>query len=326
MKRALVGDIGGTNARFALWENNQMHAVQVYATADYTSPEQAIGAYLQAQGLSKGDLGAVCLAVAGPVSGDEFRFTNNHWRLSRQAFCQSLQVEQLLLINDFTAMALGMTRLQAHEYRTVCQGTAQAGRPAVVIGPGTGLGVGTLLGLDDGRWIALPGEGGHVDLPVGNAREAQIRQLIANDAGHVSAETVLSGGGLLRLYQAICALDGYSATLQTPAAITEAALAGEPVALAVIEQFCCFLGRVAGNNVLTLGGRGGVYIVGGIIPRFAELFLRSGFARSFAEKGCMSGYFNEVPVWLVTAEFSGLLGAGVALQQSVGAGLPRDAI
>lgn len=316
MKRALVGDIGGTNARFALWEDNRMHAVQVFATADYTSPEQAIGAYLADQGLARGELGAVCLAVAGPVDGDEFRFTNNHWRLSREAFCKTLQVEQLLLINDFTAMALGMTRLQADEYRSVCQGTPDAGRPALVIGPGTGLGVGTLLSLGDERWMALPGEGGHVDLPVGSAREAQIRQQIENEIGHVSAETVLSGGGLLRLYQAICALDGLPAPLQNPAAITDAALAGEPVALAVIEQFCRFLGRVAGNNVLTLGARGGVFIVGGIIPRFAELFLASGFGASFADKGCMSGYFKDVPVWLVTAEFSGLLGAGVALQQA----------
>ncbi|MEF9900170.1 MAG: glucokinase [Pseudomonas sp.] len=315
MKRALVGDIGGTNARFALWENNRMHSVQVFATADYTSPEQAIGAYLLAQGLVKGDLGAVCLAVAGPVSGDEFRFTNNHWRLSREAFCKTLHIEQLLLINDFSAMALGMTRLQPHECLGVCPGQAEAGRPAVVIGPGTGLGVGTLLGLDDGRWMALPGEGGHVDLPVGDAREAQIRQQIASETGHVSAETVLSGGGLLRLYQAMCALDGQAPVLQSPAAITDAALTGDALALAVIEQFCRFLGRVAGNNVLTLGGRGGVYIVGGIVPRFAELFLRSGFADSFAAKGCMSGYFNGIPVWLVTAEFSGLLGAGVALQQ-----------
>ncbi|WP_327439789.1 glucokinase [Pseudomonas donghuensis] len=316
MKRALVGDIGGTNARFALWEDNRMHAVQVFATADYTSPEQAIGAYLADHGLARGELGAVCLAVAGPVDGDEFRFTNNHWRLSRQAFCKTLQVERLLLINDFTAMALGMTRLQAGEYRTVCDGTPDAGRPALVIGPGTGLGVGTLLSLGEDRWMALPGEGGHVDLPVGNAREAQIRQQIESEIGHVSAESVLSGGGLLRLYQAICALDGQPAPLQSPAAITDAALAGEPVALAVIEQFCRFLGRVAGNDVLTLGARAGVYIVGGVIPRFAELFLRSGFGASFADKGCMSGYFKDVPVWLVTAEFSGLLGAGVALQQA----------
>ena len=117
------------------------------------------------------------------------------------------------------------------------------------------------------------------------------------------------------MYQAICALDGQAPVLQSPAAITDAALAGDALALAVIEQFCRFLGRVAGNNVLTLGGRGGVYIVGGIVPRFAELFLRSGFTESFAAKGCMSGYFKGIPVWLVTAEFSGLLGAGVALQQ-----------
>lgn len=317
MKALLVGDIGGTNARFALWRDNRLEAVQVFATADYTSPEQAIEAYLADQHISRGGLAAVCLAVAGPVEGDEFRFTNNHWRLSRTAFCQALQVQQLLLINDFTAMALGMTRLDAGEYRQVCPGQADPARPALVIGPGTGLGVGSLLRLGEQRWMALPGEGGHVDLPVGNAREAAIHQHIHRQIGHVSAETVLSGGGQVRLYQALCALDGHHPIHKTPAQITDAALANEPQALAVIEQFCRFLGRVAGNNVLTLGARGGVYIVGGVIPRFAELFLNSGFAASFADKGCMSGYFAGVPVWLVTAEFSGLLGAGVALQQAL---------
>ncbi|NBA94653.1 glucokinase [Pseudomonas sp. R5(2019)] len=316
MKLALVGDIGGTNARFALWEDDRMHSVRVFATADYTSPEQAIQAYLDGLALARGAIGSVCLSVAGPVSGDEFRFTNNHWRLSRKAFCKTLQVDELMLVNDFSAMALGMTRLQPDEYRTVCEGTPDATRPAVVIGPGTGLGVGTLLNLGHQHWLALPGEGGHVDLPVGDARESAIRHEIEKKIGHVSAETVLSGGGLLRLYQAICALDGVIPTLQSPADITEAALAGEPVALAVIDQFCRFLGRVAGNNVLTVGGRGGVYIVGGVIPRFVELFLASGFAASFADKGCMSGYFDGIPVWVVTAEFSGLVGAGVALQQA----------
>ena len=89
MKLALVGDIGGTNARFALWKDQQLDSIQVHATADYSSPEQAIGAYLKDLGLAPGSIGSVCLSVAGPVGGDEFRFTNNHWRLSRQAFCQS---------------------------------------------------------------------------------------------------------------------------------------------------------------------------------------------------------------------------------------------
>lgn len=317
MKDLLVGDIGGTNARFALWRDNQLHEVRVFATEDYTSPEQAIETYLEGLGIPRGGLAAACLAVAGPVNGDEFRFTNNHWRLSRSAFCQRLQVGQLLLINDFTAMALGMTRLRDGEFREVCAGQADPSRPALVIGPGTGLGVGSLLRLGERRWHALPGEGGHVDLPVGNAREAAIHQHIHGQIGHVSAETVLSGGGLVRLYQAMCALDGDAPKHQTPAHITDAALGGEPRARAVVEQFCRFLGRVAGNNVLTLGARGGVYIVGGVVPRFAELFLHSGFAASFADKGCMSGYFPGIPVWLVTAEFSGLLGAGVNLQQAL---------
>ncbi|WP_286916710.1 MULTISPECIES: glucokinase [Pseudomonas] len=315
MTLALIGDIGGTNARFAIWENDALHSVRVFATADYTSPEHAIGVYMADLKLQKGDIGAACLAVAGPVDGDEFRFTNSHWRLSRKAFCQTLQVGHLLLINDFTAMALGMTRLQPDEYQLVCEGEADPARPAVVIGPGTGLGVGTLIGLRNG-WMALPGEGGHVDLPVGSPREAQLRAHIEAQIGHVSAETILSGGGLLRLYQTVCEVDGHEPSCDSPAQVTEAGLAGDPVARETLEQFCRFLGRVAGNNVLTVGGRGGVYIVGGVIPRFLDIFMQSGFAQSFADKGCMSDYFKGIPVWVVTAEFSGLLGAGVALQQA----------
>lgn len=316
MKLALVGDIGGTNARFALWENDQLRAVRVLATADFACPEDAIKLYLQGLDLPLGAIGAVCLSVAGPVSGDEFRFTNNHWRLSRSAFCQTLQVDNLLLINDFSAMALGMTRLQPGDVRQVCAGQAEPLRPAVVIGPGTGLGVGTLLSLGEAQWMALPGEGGHVDLPMSNPREVLLWQHIYNEIGHVSAESVLSGSGLPRLYRAICAVDGHAPVLDSDRAITAAALAGDPIALQVLEQFSCWLGRVAGNNVLTLGARGGVYIVGGVVPRFADLFMASGFARSFADKGCMSDYLNGIPVWLVTAPYPGLMGAGVALQQA----------
>ncbi len=318
MKLALVGDIGGTNARFALWENEQLSSVCVLATADYASPEEAIKVYLKGLDLTLGAVGAVCLSVAGPVGGDEFRFTNNHWRLSRSAFCQTLLIDHLLLINDFSAMALGMTRLQPEDVRQVCPGIADPARPAVVIGPGTGLGVGTLLNLGDGQWMALPGEGGHVDLPISNPREVQLWQHIYNEIGHVSAESILSGSGLPRVYRAICAVDGHTPVIDSDRAITAAALAGEPVALQVLEQFSCWLGRVAGNNVLTVGGRGGVYIVGGVIPRFAEIFLNSGFARSFADKGCMSDYLKGIPVWLVTAPYPGLIGAGVALQQAFG--------
>lgn len=316
MSLALVGDIGGTNARFALWRDERLESVRVSATADHATVEQAIQAYMSAEGLAPGEVETICLACAGPVEVDPFRFTNNPWRISRAAFCAELQVRELLLINDFSAMALGMTRLQNDEYITVCPGVAQPQRPAVVIGAGTGLGVGTLLALPDGSWHALPGEGGHVDLPVGSAREAQIWQALHRQLGHVSAEAgALSGNGLLALYRATCAVDGQPAALQSAAQVTRAALKGEPLAVNVLELFCCLLGRVAGNNVLTLGARGGVFIAGGMVPRFADFFLASGFSRSLRDKGCMSDYFDDLPVWLVTAEYPGLMGAGVAVQQ-----------
>ena len=169
--------------------------------------------------------------------------------------------------------------------------------------------------LQDAR-LALPGEGGHVDLPIGSPREAELWQQLYRQLGHVRAEDVLSGSGLLLLYRAMCALDGHEARLSSPAEVTAAALAGDALAMAVLEQFCVWLGRAAGNNVLSLGARGGVYIVGGVVPRFAEFFLASGFAKSFSDKGCMSDYFKGIPVWLVTAPYSGLTGAGVALEQA----------
>lgn len=312
---ALVGDIGGTNARFALWRDQQVEAVRVLPTVDYPRPEDAIRAYLQDVGQSVEALQAVCLACAGPVSGDEFVFTNNHWRLSRKAFCQDLGLSDLLLINDFTAMALGMTRLRDGELIEVCPGQSEVGRARLVIGPGTGLGVATLLPLDGGAWHALPGEGGHVCLPIGTAREAALWARLHDKLGHVNAEAILSGGGLLELYRTSCAVDGESPRFTTPAEVTAAALAGDGYAAAVLEQFCVWLGRIAGDNVLTTGARGGVYIAGGIVPRFVEFFLRSGFRQSFRDKGCMSRYFDGLPVWVVTADYPGLEGAGVALQQ-----------
>ena len=162
----------------------------------------------------------------------------------------------------------------------------------------------------------MPGEGGHVDLPIGNAHEAQIFLALQQQLGHVSAESgALSGNGLLALYRASCSLEGQPAQLRNAAEITAAALAGEALPAQVLELFCCMLGRVAGNNVLTLGARGGVYIAGGMVPRFADFFLASGFSRSLREKGCMSDYFDAVPVWLVTAKYPGLMGAGVAIEQ-----------
>ena len=316
MSDALVGDIGGTNARFALWRGQRLNSVRVLRTADHACPTDAVRAYLQAIGHEVADLGVVCLACAGPVSGDEFVFTNNHWRLSRRAFRDSLGLDELLLINDFSAMALGITQVPESELVTVCEGVGDPERVRLVIGPGTGLGVAGLLPREGGGWRVLPSEGGHACLPVGNPREAALWAQFNEQYGHVSAEAVLSGNGLLALYRASCRLDAVAPRLQTPAEITAAASGGDSQAMQVLEQFCIWLGRVAGDAVLTLGARGGVYLAGGMLPRFADFFLCSDFMQSFRDKGRMTRYFDGIPVRLVTAEYPGLLGAGVALQQA----------
>lgn len=317
MSVSLVGDIGGTNARLALWHAGRLEQVRVLSTAAFDGPEQAIRSYLDTLGQHAGELDRVCLACAGPVSGDEFRFTNNHWVISRTAFCRDLGLSDLLLINDFSALALGVTCLRKDELLDVRPGVVVADCPRLVLGPGTGLGVGTLLPDTRGGWHALAGEGGHVDLPIGSEREADLWSYLHRQLGHVSAENLLSGPGLVNLYRASCALDGKTLRFDSAAEVTQAALEGDAQAIAVLEQFCTWLGRVAGNAALTLGARGGVYLAGGMLPRFAGFLVASGFLAAFQAKGEMSGYLMHIPVWLVTAEQPGLLGAGLALQRSL---------
>ena len=195
----LVGDIGGTNARFALWRGQRLESIEVLACADYPRPELAVRDYLARIGESVANIDSVCLACAGPVGAADFRFTNNHWVINRAAFREELGLDHLLLVNDFSTMAWAASRLGADELVQVRAGSAQADRARLIIGPGTGLGVGSLLPLGGGRWEVLPCEGGHVDLPVTSPRDFALWQGLQARSGHVSAERALSGTGLLAL-------------------------------------------------------------------------------------------------------------------------------
>ncbi|ENA30032.1 MULTISPECIES: glucokinase [Pseudomonas] len=319
MNLALVGDIGGTNARFALWRDQQLDAIEVMACADFERPEDAVREYLKRTGVALDDIHSVCLACAGPVGEGDFRFTNNHWVISRERFCAELGLTHLLLINDFSSMAWAVAKLDKAHCVQVREGAAHANRARLIIGPGTGLGVAGLLPIGDDRWMVLSSEGGHVDLPIGTPREFEIWKILKRQFGnHVSAERIISGNGLVNLYKASCELDGREEKCVTAAEICEMALSGDAYADEVLEQFFVWLGRVAGNAALTLGALGGVYIAGGILPRFVERFQNGAFAKAFADKGkTSSAYLQDIPAWLVTAEYPGLFGAGVALQQSL---------
>ena len=266
----LVGDIGGTHARWA-WlprAGAPLQQVQVQPCARSASLLASAREYLAAHRL--GQPRAAAIGIATPVTGDEVR--------------------------------------------AVGRGTAVAGAPIGLLGPGTGLGVSGLLPAPDGRFVTLSGEGGHVTLAATDDREAAVLALLRGRFGHVSAERVLSGGGLVNLYDALARLDGVAPRELQPADVTRAAVDGsDPHGAQAVRLFARVLGNVAGNLALTLGARGGIYIGGGIVPRLGAAFDDESFRQGFEHKGRFAGYLAAIPTWVITAATPALVGAGRAL-------------
>ena len=313
----LLGDVGGTNARFA-WQAAEGAALSDIVSlpcAAYLTLADALRAYLQQVGRPAPPWCAI--GIATPVTGDAVRMTNHHWAFSISALQAELGFERLVVINDFTALALALPELGAQELRQLGGMAAVAGAAKALIGPGTGLGVSGLLPAGEpGRWLALQGEGGHVSLAAGTAREAAVLDVLRRDLGHVSAERAVSGLGLTALHAALRELDGLAAADDlTPAEITSRAQAGSnSQCVETLDLFCAFLGSVAGNLALTLGARGGVYIGGGIVPRLGAAFDRSRFRACFEAKGRFRPYLEPIPVFVIhTAVSPALLGAARAL-------------
>jgi glucokinase len=309
----LIADIGGTNARFALaTPAGRIESEQILSGADYPDLVQAAAAYLR--GISGPRPRRAAVAVATPVTGDWIQFTNSHWSFSTEAARQALGLEQLLILNDFTALARALPLLGPNERRAVGGGTAVAEAPIGLIGPGTGLGVSGLV-WSGHHWIPLQTEGGHVTFSPTNEREWAISQILRRRFGHVSPERLLAGPGWVEVYAALAELDGRKPEAITPGEITRRALAGTcPHCLEVQELFCAALGTAAGNLAITLGARGGVYIGGGIVPRLGDFFDRSAFRARFEAKGRFSDYLAAIPTWVITANNPALRGAAAALE------------
>ncbi len=312
----LLGDIGGTHARWA-WQANAgavLEDVMVLADASCESLYASAMAYLERSGHARPR--AAGIGIATVVGGDEVRMTNHPWSFSIAELKRSLGVERCLVINDFTALAMSLPALQASDLRAIGGGAAVAGAAIGLLGPGTGLGVSGLMPGGAGTWSALSGEGGHVTLAASSEGEATLLAWLRTRLGHVSAERVLSGAGLVNLYQAVCAIAGATTGALTPAQITAAALDGSDAqCVAAVSQFVAFLGNVAGNLALTLGARGGVYIGGGIVPRLGAAFDAALFRRHFESKGRFGDYLASIPTSLIVAPAPGLLGAARALDQ-----------
>ncbi len=310
---ALIADIGGTNARFALVDaHHQFYAERILACADFSGLTAATEAYLAEVATPRPRQAA--MAVATPVTGDSVRFTNNTWSFSTEAARQELGLERLLILNDFTALALALPLLNPDERRAVGGGVVVAEAPIGLLGAGTGLGVSGLV-WSGTRWVPLQTEGGHVTFSASGEREWAINRILQRQFGHVSPERLLSGPGLVNLYTALAEVEGWSAENLLPADISNRGLAGNcQHCVEVLNLFCGALGAVAGNLALTLGARGGVYIGGGIVPRLGEFFDRSAFRARFEAKGRFSEYLSTIPTWVITAANPALRGVAAALE------------
>ena len=311
----LLGDVGGTNARWAWQPKAGVPPQDVLVTPCATSASlyDSVANYLTVHDLPPPRYAGIGIATA--IGGDRVHMTNNTWSFSISEFKKALGLEHCLVINDFTALALSLPALGASDLRAIgTEGAALTGAPMALLGPGTGLGVSGLLPTDSGEWAALSGEGGHVTLAAANDYEAALLAFMRSRFGHVSAERVLSGPGLVNLYQAICDLNGQLAQELRPADVTSAAIAGtDRACVQTVGLFAGFLGAVAGNLALTLGSRGGVYIGGGIVPQLGGAFDSGAFRQRFEDKGRFADYLRAIPTWLITAPTPALLGVARAL-------------
>ncbi len=310
----LVADLGATNARFGLASPSGVEATRILRCADHATLAAAMAAYLAEVGPAAPPRRAA-IAVASPITGDRITMTNHPWSFSIAETRQRFGFKRLEVVNDFLAIALGLPWLTTEDVAAIGGGRPDPGQPIGVLGPGTGLGVSGLVPSSDG-WIPLSGEGGHVTMAARDDREAAILGWLRRRFPHVSAERVLSGGGLVNLHDAIAALDGREVPPRQPHEVTDAALAGTcPVCREAIARFCAMLGTVAGNLALTLGARGGVYIAGGIVPRIRPLFETSEFRHAFEDKGRLSDYVAAMPSYLVIHPVPAFLGLRALLEQ-----------
>jgi len=320
----LLADIGSTYARFALetapGEFTQMVSLRC---ADHADFHAAVSAYvadlagLPWPGGSTPPIAHAAIAIANPVEGDQVRMTNYQWQFSIDEMRQRLALDTLVVVNDFTALAMALPRLAEADVRQV--GGGQARRPSVIglLGAGTGLGVSGLIPAGEG-WIALGTEGGHVNFGPRDAREMDILRFAWQTLDHVSYERLISGPGLELIHRALAARNGVIAEPLSAPAITQAALeAGDALCLETLEVFCGLLGTAAANLAVTLGALGGVYIGGGIVPRLGEYFDRSPFRERFEDKGRFRDYVSAIPTFVITAEHATFKGVSAILDNQL---------
>lgn len=297
----LLADIGATYARFCVEQTaGRFEHVAVLACADHGGFTAIVQSYLEGLPGVRPRHGAV--AIANPIEGDWVQMTNRDWAFSIRAAQAQLQLHTLLVVNNFTALAMALPRLPVEGRRQVGGGAAQVNGVIGLLGPGTGLGVSGLIPNGD-RWVTLATEGGHASFAPTDARELRVLQFAWKTMSRVSAERMLSGPGIELIHQALAEGQPEASTRLSAAQIVESALHDlNPLCIETVKCFCGMLGTMASDLALTLGATGGIYVGGGIVPRLGELFDQSSFRERFEAKGRLTGYVARIPTYVLTAE------------------------
>ena len=294
----LLGDIGGTNARFAFLVDGRIGSIEALAVKDYPHFAAALSEFL-VRHRRHGAIAHAVLAAAGPIEDARCRLTNSSWVIDAAELRKTFNCAKVRIVNDFEAIAWSLPHLVSSDLFAIGNGKATPNAPAVVLGPGTGLGLACHAPGPDGA-IVIGAEGGHATLPGICRRDDAIIGRLRERFGHVSAERVLSGEGLINLYQAIASIDHLPVIERSAAEITTAALDGGcPICHEALDLFCGMLGTVAGNAALTFSARGGVFIAGGVAPRILEYLRDSQFRNRFENKGRFQPYLANIPTWVI---------------------------
>ncbi|MFK4058942.1 glucokinase [Brevundimonas sp. NPDC046655] len=310
-KILLVGDVGGTNARFALARmidgRPELEHHESFPASEHPTFLGGVKAFLD--GCDVKPSGGV-IAVAGPVTDGAIDLTNSPWRVS-EGELETLSLNPVRLINDFEALAWGAPVVPEDQLAALGGPTeGQHDAAIAVLGPGTGFGVSALARDSHGREIALPSEGGHACFAPGDAVEDEILRILRRRYDRVSIERLICGPGLLNMHRALAEIDGRETHVDDPAEITQAALEdmNSPCG-ATLARFCAILGAVAGDVALTMGARGGIYIAGGIAPRILPFLKASPFRERFERKGRFQPYMQAIPTKVILHKQAALLGA-----------------
>ena len=315
----LLADIGATNARFALEvAPGRYWAMDVLPCETFTSIEHAISSFLAQNGSP--EVRHAGIAIANPILGDWIQMTNHHWAFSVEALRRHMKWQTLLVVNDFTAMAMSLPTLTPNEVIQIGPGQAEPGSVLGVLGAGTGLGVSGLVSLN-GRQTALASEGGHVSYAAQDSDEALVVARAEAKFGHASAERLVSGPGLELMYEVLAKQAKHIPATRTAPQITQLAQTEEDAICArAVHMFCAMLGSVAGNLALTLGSRGGVYIAGAIVPRIEDMLRSSQFRSRFENKGRFKTWLKDVPTFVINTPRPAMRGLSAILADHLNEG------